>query len=235
MGACEGYAFWDDSIKTTITKVVFADEGFIPNKAKKVWDCSIIAGANVAKAYLCDEGKDKVLYIASTDGQLSAPASMSGFFDGFTALKSVDFSGIDTSSTYNVKKLFYNCKSLESIEWGDDAFSSSQNWSQAFSVCKSLTDFDMTEVDMSSTTNINLMFSLCDNLEQLTLPYLDEEILNECVNVFYKCGSNSDNLTIRVDRDNSMFVSELVENSTAVNSSYSLAHTTSTDRAPVLR
>ncbi|WP_026522039.1 cellulase family glycosylhydrolase [Butyrivibrio sp. VCB2001] len=223
MGASRGYAFWDDSIKSRVTKIVFAESGFRPQNVKNEWDCSVVTGTKDVMAYLCEEGSDVVVYItANNDGELTAPLSMKGFFEGFSSLKEVDFSGIDTSNTTNVSRMFFNCKKLEDIEWGEDPFNNVANWSQSFACCQGFTDLDLTELDLENASNINLMFSWCDHLETLSLPYLYEDNINEDVDVFYKCSINSDSLLVKVYDDNGMYVSDLLENSTAVNDDYAL-------------
>lgn len=232
MGYSKDYAFWDNRYKTSITRVVFAESGFAPSNPKQVWDCSVITGTNKVMAYLCEEGKDKVLYISAKEGKLTAPLIMSSFFEGFSALKSVDFSGLDTSNTTNVSRLFFNCKSLTDIEWGDNVFNNAANWSQSFALCKGLKDLDLTDLDMDNANNINLMFSWCDHLEELSLPYLYEDDINESSDVFYKCSINTDSLLVKMYDDNSIYVSELLENSTALNEDYLLEEAFSSEDIP---
>lgn len=232
MGATKGYAFWDDSIKSQVTRVVFANDGYVPDKSEQVWDCSVVSGTNEVKAYLCKEGNDRVVYISSEKGKLMAPISMKSYFEGFSSLKSVDFTGLDTSSTTNVSRMFFNCNKLESIEWGDEPFYNAANWSQSFALCKKLKDLDLTPLNLDKATNINLMFSWCDHLEELSLPYLYEDNINEYSDVFYKCSINTDSLLVKMYDDNSVYVSELLDNSTAVNDNYLMEAAFSADDIP---
>ncbi|WP_026522037.1 glycoside hydrolase family 5 protein [Butyrivibrio sp. VCB2001] len=217
-----GYAFWNDDIKKSVTSVVFNKNGFASSKVIKSWDCSLVSGTGMVTAYICSGANGNTLYIIPSSGTLIAPTSMESFFEGFENVKTIDFTGLDTSCTVSAKKMFYNCLSLETIKWGQNMFANVVNWSEAFEMCRSLKQIDLTRINMRNTTNINLMFSWCSSLEKLTLPYLEECKLNERVDVFYKCGIDSASLTISVASKNKGFVDSLIKNSTEPNSKYKL-------------
>ena len=218
----KNYGFWQEDIKNTINKIVFANEGFIPKEYNLTWDYSIVSDSYKVIAYYCSENDENIIYISSVDGELKSPNSMEGFFEDFPNLKYVDFSGIDTSLTINIKRIFNNCPSLEYIEWGNNTFENVQNWSQAFSACKNLENLDISMLKMDRATNINLMFCWCSNLKTIKLPHIPENKIVEKADVFYKCGIYSDSLKIEVTVDNNGFVHNLIKSSTMPNGDYQI-------------
>ena len=212
----DGYAFWDDG-KKNVTRIKFNQDGFSTSNVTQSWDCSFIGGTDKVRAYLCSDEGGSTLYIFSLSGKLVAPTSMESFFENFENVKSIDFTGLDTSMTTNAKRLFYNCNSLEEIKWNKNMFANVSNWSEAFAVCRSIKELDLMSINMSRTTNINLMFSWCSSLENIKLPYINESHLDEKVDVFYKCGIDTDSFAISTAPENQRLINELLNNSTATN------------------
>lgn len=69
-------------------------------------------GYSIGDGTLYKNGTDIVIYKSSS---ITAPSDMSSFFSGYTALKSVDFSGLNTSGTTNFNNIFNGCSSLTSV------------------------------------------------------------------------------------------------------------------------
>lgn len=209
--------------KNSINSIVFAQEDFTPSNIVYSGDLVVPNGTQVVHAYYCSDDGGNTIYFVSPSGDISAPSSMESFFEGFTNLKSVDFTGLDTAETTSVKRMFYNCSSLEDIKWNDNMFGNASNWSETFASCNALRNLDLENVDMSNATNINLMFSWCNNLERLSLPFIDTGKLKSTVDVFYKCGADAKSLNIDVLSGNEELIEDLLKCSTAVNGTHFLA------------
>ena len=80
---------------------------------------------------------------SATITSINAPANSSYLFYGNTSLKSVDFSGLDTTSTTNISSMFQGCTAITAVD---------------------LSVFDKTT---ATITNMSDLFNGCSNLESV--------------------------------------------------------------------
>ena len=100
--------------------------------------------------------------------KVQAPNNISAAtFENYEALESVDFSGLDTSSTVmNMGNMFSGCTSLVSLEFGGIDTSSVTSMGNMFNGCTSLMSVDFSGIDTSS---VKLFVNYKDVTKQCTI------------------------------------------------------------------
>ena len=112
-----------------------------------------------------------------------------GMFKNCSSLKSIDLSGLDTSSVKDMSDMFRGCSSLESIDLSGLESTCAFNASYMFSDCSSLKSLDLSFLDFSNLVDMDVMFSGCSSLESLELPRLDSQSLRGLTSTFRGCSS----------------------------------------------
>ena len=97
-----------------------------------------------------------------------AKTASSAFYD-CKSLRSVDLSGLDTSSVTSMYRMFEGCSSLASLDLSSFDTSNVQGMSSMFEGCSSLVSLDLSSFDTSKVTNMSFMFEGCLRLETLNL------------------------------------------------------------------
>ena len=95
--------------------------------------------------------------------------STEAFFNGLSALASLDLSNFDTSQVTNMSLMFFNCSSLTNLDLSNFGTSQVTNMSFMFFNCSSLTNLDLSSFDTSQVTGMYEMFDGCSSLTSLTL------------------------------------------------------------------
>lgn len=97
-----------------------------------------------------------------------AKTASSAFYD-CKSLRSVDLSGLDTSSVTSMYRMFEGCSSLASLDLSSFDTSNVQGMSSMFKGCSKLSSLDLSSFDTSKVTNMSFMFEGCLRLETLNL------------------------------------------------------------------
>ena len=111
-------------------------------------------------------------------------------FSSQDALRSVDFTNLDTSGVKNFKNMFFFCSSMQDIDLTGLDVSSATNLQCMFSCCeglKEVTTSDFSTFDMSKITNVSGMFYCCTNLESADLTSLDTSSVTTMASMFQDC------------------------------------------------
>ena len=148
-----------EGYKTDITEVVFKAEG--GNKVIAPADCSSLMGFS----------------------------DVSEVSDDYSNVCDIDFSGLDTSRTTNMSKMFSNCVLLSYLDMSPLDTSGVTNMSFMFENLHSLMSLDLTPLDTSSVTNMSGMFSHCGSswFTSLDLSSLDTSNVTDMSYMFTSC------------------------------------------------
>lgn len=111
-------------------------------------------------------------------------------FANCTSLESIDLSGFDTQNVMYMEGMFEGCTSLREIKMGGKF--STQNvvcTNYMFSGCTSLEHIDMTSFDTSNLYYANCMFANCTSLKSIDLSSSDLSNIIQMNFLFYGCSS----------------------------------------------
>lgn len=100
-------------------------------------------------------------------GIIYAPESCQGFFEQYTALKTLDFANFDTSNVTDMSGMFYACMALETLNVSNFNTSNVTEMSYLFSYCKSIKQLDIRNFNTSNVISMANMFQKCLVLETL--------------------------------------------------------------------
>ena len=166
-----GGADIDDEVygyRTDVKRIVFKAEG---------GDEVVVKSAFAAKFEFEDE-EDGGIYTESRS-----------WFASFPRLKSIDFSGVDTSKVKNMACMFDRCKSLESLDLSGLDTSRVTYMRGMFYGCESLESLDLSGLDTSRVTDMGSMFDGCESLESVNLSGFDTSNVTNLTAMFFECES----------------------------------------------
>ncbi|MBR6079621.1 MAG: DUF285 domain-containing protein [Treponema sp.] len=132
---------------------------------------------------------ETINYYAPTKLLIPLNPDSSKLFYYCSNLRTIDFSGFDTSSVTNMKSMFYECSGLTSLDLSGFDTSSVTDMCLMFSGCYSLTSLDLSSFDTSSVTDMGFMFSSCSRLTSLDLSSFDTSSVTNMSYMFYWFGS----------------------------------------------
>lgn len=136
--------------------------------------------------------KDDV-HVTITDvliGDGVAPLYLKRWFEGFTALKNIDLSKLDTSNVVEMINMFSNCTSLTSLDLSGFDFSNVVRMDNLFDRCNSLTSITFPEtVNAEKVTYMSNMFYQCKALTNLDLSAFKTKELITLSGMFQGCES----------------------------------------------
>ena len=102
------------------------------------------------------------------------PASISGWFNGATALtKMNNISKLDVSATKDMSYAFSGCEQLTKIDLSSWNTASCTNMSYMFNACKQLMQVNVSSFRTSSVTDFSSMFYQCSNITDLDISNFD--------------------------------------------------------------
>ena len=105
---------------------------------------------------------------AKIEGAIAIPTA-TGMFRDCSSLKSLDLSGLDTSSVKSMSSMFKGCSSLKSLDLSDLDASSTTDMSFMFYGCSSLDSLDLSSFDTSRVASMSNMFYGCSGLRTVVL------------------------------------------------------------------
>ena len=97
---------------------------------------------------------------------------MSAMYGG-AKFNNLDVSGLNTSNTTNMSRMFINCTNLTNLDIRNFVTSKVNNMSYMFYNCRSLTSLDIRNFDTSNVTDMSYMFYNCKNLTRLDIRNFD--------------------------------------------------------------
>ena len=112
-------------------------------------------------------------------------------FYGCESLRSVDLSGLDTSSVTSMYRMFYGCSSLSSLDLSSFDTSSVTVVYCMFEGCSRLSSLDLSSFDTSKVTDMTSMFEGCSKLASLDLSSVDTSSVTDMGGMFSGCSSLS--------------------------------------------
>ena len=197
--------FHTTEYKEKITSIVTKNDNIVPSTALASYDVSEEQNKSVM-AYVEDDGTGAETYkltIGGKDG-IIANESMRNYFYGFTNVKSMDLSNLDTSFTTTMDSMFINCSSLKELNISNFNTSNVTNMKNMFIMCSGLTSLDLTNFDTSKVTNMATMFANCRGLSSINLSSFNTSNVTDMNNMFNGCdglisldlsGFNTSNVT----------------------------------------
>ena len=107
-----------------------------------------------------------------------AKTTQKAFYD-CKSLRSIDLSGLDTSSVIDMSFMFYGCSKLSSLDLSSFDTSKVTSMGSMFYGCSKLASLDLSSLDTSSVTDMSSMFRGCSKLVELNLSSLDTSKVKE--------------------------------------------------------
>lgn len=132
--------------------------------------------------------------VENDKAELYAPENCSYFLRGgekYTnlALRSINFSNLNTSKVKSMQGMFDECTSLETLDWGSFDTSNVTTMAQMFRNCGQLALIDLREFKTGKVNSINQMFQGCTSLTALDLSGFDTSSLERMTTAFGGCKS----------------------------------------------
>ena len=165
----------------------------VPDNAVKSWDVSEKGNGSVMAWIINDPDNSGYykLYIGG-DGGVRANPNSSEIFSGFSSLKTVDLTKLDTSKVTDMSDMFFGCNRLTELDVSNFDTSNVTDMSSMFSAGNSdgnLTELDLSNFDTSKVTDMSSMFWRQDNLQELDISNFDTSNVTDMRYMFYACGN----------------------------------------------
>ena len=119
----------------------------------------------------------------------SSVIDMSFMFYGCSKLSSLDLSSFDTSQVTGMSGMFYHCSSLASLDLSSFGTSNVESMFHMFYGCSKLSSLDLSSFDTSKVTSMGGMFYGCSKLASLDLSSLDTSSVTSMSSMFSGCSS----------------------------------------------
>ena len=180
--------FHTDDYRSNVTSIITKNDNIVPKTAVASWDVSEAQDGSVM-AYVEDDGSGNSTYKVTIGGKggIIANESMIGYFEDFSAMKSIDLSALDTSEVTDMSAMFSGCSSLTNLDLSNFDTSQVTYMSLMFTSCSSLTSLDVSKFDTSKVTDMGGMFSVCSSLTNLDVSKFDTSNVTAMTNMFGNC------------------------------------------------
>ena len=116
-----------------------------------------------------------------------AKTASSAFYD-CKSLRSVDLSGLDTSSVTSMYRMFEGCSSLASLDLSSLDTSKVTDMSGMFRNCPIQT-LELSSFETSQVADMSSMFDGCTSLASLDISHFDTSSASNMANMFWNCSS----------------------------------------------
>jgi surface protein len=113
--------------------------------------------------------------------------TMANWLNGWTALKTVDLSRLDTHNVTNMQQLFYNCKALTSLNVSGWDTSNVTDMSYMFMLCNTITYLDLTSFTTEKVTTMRQMFCDVPRVETIDISSFSPNVLKDVYAMFCRC------------------------------------------------
>lgn len=156
----DGNVFGGNLYKYNIESISFVNHENVPTGATS-WDASAEKNGTITGWYIdSDSNGSYELYLGADSGRVTLPANCYKLFYYYTALKSIDFSNIDTSQVTNMSEMFHYSYNL--------------------------TELDLSKFDMSNVTNTTSMFYLDFKLQVIRFDNVSFDAVTSYSYMFYQ-------------------------------------------------
>lgn len=184
---CSGELFSGHEERSRVVLLRFRP--FIPALPEETWDLSQ-AGDGSVTAFLREEEDGLVLTVCGSGG-VCAPENGSSLFQGFSALRSIDFGGcFHTEGCTSMRAMFHDCSSLRQLDLRSFDTAKVTDMSLMFCGCKALQRLDRSRIfNTAQVTDMQSMFYGCASLEELDLSGLDTARVKDTHSMFNGCVS----------------------------------------------
>ena len=143
-----------------------------------------LKGANGAKV----KYPDLCFYVYIYDGYDDDWYNL-GLFNSYYSLKTVDLTGLDSSSCKTAENLFWGDQQLESVIFGDLDLSSLKNANGMFGHCYGIGSIDMSKVKTAQPISASMMFYLCQSLKEVRFNAENKPKFWDMALMFSSCSS----------------------------------------------
>ncbi|MCR4748302.1 MAG: BspA family leucine-rich repeat surface protein, partial [Lachnospiraceae bacterium] len=193
----------EDSAEETVSDNQVSEEGlFVSGSYGNVtWSIDgkgTLTVSGTGNAYEVDE--DGVGYapwldymdnIYSAKVTLTGATSLYGFFSGLHKLKSVDLSGLDTSTVTNMSYMFGDAKilqeNLKTLDLSNLKTGNVTKMTGMFAGLQGIKTLDLSGFDTSKVTDMTEMFMWCEGLESVNLSSFDTSNVTGMSGMFDDC------------------------------------------------
>ena len=174
------YSYW--LLPEGIDKTIIENVSFEVN-SDKITDTSIVTDSSVPIFFELDGTTAKYFTKAEKYSLMDAKS----MFYGWTALKKLDLTNIETAFVTDMGNMFADCISLQSIKFGDFCTANVNNTSGMFSNCWSLESLDLSGFKTSRVQYMSFMFAGCSSLNTLDLSSFDTSNVEDMSGMFGAC------------------------------------------------
>ena len=115
--------------------------------------------------------------------------TLKSLFDQFTALTSVDLSGLNTANVTNMAYMFNSCSSLTSFNLSGLNTDKVTAMNALFNGCTSLTSVDLSGLNTANVTDMTALFGGCTSLTSVDLSGLNTSKVTKMASMFNSCSS----------------------------------------------
>ena len=122
-----------------------------------------------------------------TDGKIVLTGSCEDLFRGYSSVKKIDLTNVDTSAVTSMKSMFSYCYVLAALTVGTDFKTGSvTDMSGMFQSCGNIEGFDFSKLDTSNVTNMSNLF-YNSSFKALNLSGFDTSKVTDMSGMFYSC------------------------------------------------
>ena len=114
---------------------------------------------------------------------------ISGMFDRFDSLNSINLSKLTNENITSTKSMFYGCKNLTTLDLYKFNTSKVTNMNSMFYDCEKLAKIDVSGFDTSNVTDMEFMFNGCSSLTSLDLSNFNTTNVKSMGGMFNGCSS----------------------------------------------
>ena len=212
------YELDDDALTITLTKYLGdEDDIFVP--AETEIDGTVYATVVENQRGYDDsvwaERQDTLTSIAFEEG-VRLTGTAEDMFSEFTALKSVDLSGVDASEITETSGMFRLCEALEEVDLSRINIGNVEEMMQMFQGCASLEELDLSSLDTKNVTYMSEMFQECTSLKRMVLSGLDTGNLLGMDAMFKDCAALEYVDMSGIDTSNIELMMNVFENCTSL-------------------
>ena len=130
-----------------------------------------------------------VTYVDVSGLDTSKTTSMFRMFSYCKALRSLDLSGFDTSNVTDMCVMFENCESLEWVDLSSFNTENVTDMCQMFLECYKLANLDLSSFSTPALEDAWGMFRSCQSLTELDLSSFSFSSVQKCSCMFYDCSA----------------------------------------------
>lgn len=130
--------------------------------------------------------KSDVEIIVAEEGTVF-PEDSSVLFWGFTEVKSIDFSKVDTSNVKDMDHMFCFCRNLTKLNLSGFDTSNVTDMNLMFYSCRDLEELDLSGFNTSKVIDMHGMFQACVNLNYVNLCNFNTSNVTEMSRMFEEC------------------------------------------------